>query len=54
MAVTGLSRTTGKYQKEPRKTRKEPKYKNAGLFLKIAFPELGPIEGENLPKSHSL
>lgn len=50
VAVTGLSRTTGKYHKGPIKTRKAPEYKNTGLFLKIAFPELGPMEGENLQK----
>lgn len=52
MAVTGLSRTTGKYRKEPRKTIKAPGYKNTGLFSKLDFLE--PIEGENLLKSHSL
>ena len=51
MAVTGISITTGKYRKEPRKTRKAPRYKNTGLFSKLAFLELNPIVEENLPKA---
>lgn len=50
MAVTGLSRTTGKYRKELRKTRNAPGYKNTGLFSKLSFLELDPIE-EGLPKA---